>query len=49
MNCGICYRVMKKDIKIDDISICYTCRMIWVKAYKKVYAYAINNKDDLKY
>jgi hypothetical protein len=49
MNCGVCYKPMRKDIKIDGVPTCYTCKMIWIKAYKKVYDYAIENKEELKY
>ncbi len=43
MNCGICYKPMRKDVKIDDVLTCHTCRMIWVNAYKKIYNSAVDN------
>ena len=43
MNCDICYKSMRKDVKIDEIRVCCLCRMVWIKAYKKVYNYAIQN------
>ena len=49
MECGICNKCMKKDIKIDDIRTCYQCRMIFVKAYNKIHRYAVKHKEELAY
>jgi len=49
MECGICNKCMKKDIKIDEIRTCYECRMIFVNGFKKIHKYAIKHKEDLKY
>jgi hypothetical protein len=49
MQCGICNRTMKKDIKIDDIRTCYDCRMVFIKGFKKMHKYANKNKEELQY
>jgi hypothetical protein len=49
MNCGVCNKVMRKDVKIDDIRTCYVCRKIWIDNFNKMKRYAIKHKDDLKY
>ncbi len=35
MNCGVCNRVMRKDIKIDDVPTCHVCKKIWVDNFNK--------------
>jgi hypothetical protein len=49
MNCGVCNRVMRKDVKIDDVQTCHVCRKIWIENFKKMRKYAIENKEKLKY
>ena len=49
MQCGVCNKKVLKDIKIDDIQTCYTCRKIWIDAFHKMRKYAIKHKDDLQY
>ena len=36
MNCGVCNKPMRKDIKIDDVRTCYVCRKIWLDNFKKM-------------
>jgi hypothetical protein len=49
MNCEICEKVMKKDIKIEEVKTCYKCRMIWLKALIKCRKFALKHKEDLQY
>jgi hypothetical protein len=35
MNCGVCNKRVLKDIKIDDVRTCYTCRMIFINGLKQ--------------
>jgi len=47
MNCGVCNKVMRKNVKIDDIPTCSECAKIWIKGFYKMREYAIKNKKDL--
>ena len=47
MNCGVCNKTMRKEVKIDDISTCHICRKIWVENYKKMHKYAMEHKEEL--
>jgi hypothetical protein len=49
MNCGVCNKVMRKDINIDGIMTCNVCRKIWVDGFNKMREYAIKYKEELKY
>ena len=49
MYCGICCKVMTKDVRIDGILACTKCRRVWLSALKKVRKYILNNPDDFNY
>lgn len=36
MKCGVCNKNVKKDIKTEDIILCYFCRNIFLKAQQKI-------------
>ena len=49
MNCGVCNKPMRKDIKIDEVRTCFRCRMVWIKGFIKMREFAIKHKEELKY
>ena len=49
MNCGVCNKIMRKKVTIDDVPTCSECRKIWVDGFNKMREYAIKHKDELKY
>ena len=37
MNCGICNKKVRKDVKIEDIQMCHKCKNVWLHNFNKIH------------